>query len=280
MSEEITPIGQALKNRRIQKNLTLEEASDALRIQVKFLKALEDEHWIELPARVYLEGFLNKYAEFLGLDGTELTDRLRKLSGEVDKPGFTHPKPVPEAVDDEPFFQIRMPLVLLGVVFLVLIAAYFVRRQGRPATAPSLALHQVDDTEVPLPSSSPVAIATAPAVTTHEGVVQAKDMVWLRIWLDGSVRFEGTLVNAETRKWNFQKQIRLRAGNISRVALTIDGTPLTLPSTPGPMEILWPAPDDIQDTANPAARFVARPVVSRPPKLPPVVPSTTTVPVP
>ena len=90
-------IGQSLRNRRLQNNKTIEDVADATRIQAKFLKALEEERWAELPARVFLDGFLVKYAEFLGLDGQDLLRQLRQQLGQTDKPAFTNPEPVPEA---------------------------------------------------------------------------------------------------------------------------------------------------------------------------------------
>ncbi len=87
-------IGQSLRNRRLQNNKTIEDVADATRIQAKFLKALEEERWAELPARVFLDGFLVKYAEFLGLDGKDLLRQLRQQLGQTDKPAFTNPEPV------------------------------------------------------------------------------------------------------------------------------------------------------------------------------------------
>ncbi len=66
-----TGLGESLRNRRRQKNYTLEMVSQETRISTRFLRALEEEKWQEFPAKVYMEGFLKKYAQFLALDGDD-----------------------------------------------------------------------------------------------------------------------------------------------------------------------------------------------------------------
>jgi cytoskeleton protein RodZ len=62
-------IGDALREARTRRQLTLRDAQEATRIRLKHLAALEDERFDELPEEVYVKGFLRAYADYLGLDG-------------------------------------------------------------------------------------------------------------------------------------------------------------------------------------------------------------------
>jgi cytoskeleton protein RodZ len=51
-------LGSTLREARTRQGLELRDAAEATRIRVKFLAALEDERFGELPAEVYARAFL------------------------------------------------------------------------------------------------------------------------------------------------------------------------------------------------------------------------------
>ena len=63
---------QRLKEARIQKKLTLEEAAVATKIKAQFLEAIERGAYNELPSPAYARGFVRNYAEFLGLPKAQI----------------------------------------------------------------------------------------------------------------------------------------------------------------------------------------------------------------
>jgi len=69
-------IGEALRAARDARGLSLEEAAQDTRISLRFLEALEDEQFDELPAPVYVRGFTRSYANYLGIDPQPLIDEL------------------------------------------------------------------------------------------------------------------------------------------------------------------------------------------------------------
>src|SRR3712207_9493670 len=62
---------------RKQRGLTLDEAEQATKIRKRYLDGLEREDFGVLPDAVYARGFLKTYANYLGLDGDELSEELR-----------------------------------------------------------------------------------------------------------------------------------------------------------------------------------------------------------
>lgn len=67
--------GEYLTRERTLRNIALEEMSQRTRISMKVLQALEQGDWEELPADVYVRGFLRTYARYLGLDENEVLMR-------------------------------------------------------------------------------------------------------------------------------------------------------------------------------------------------------------
>lgn len=64
--------GRTLEQARIAAGLSLEEAAAATHISSRYLRALEEEDLVDLPAPVYARGFLRTYAQYLGLDPSTL----------------------------------------------------------------------------------------------------------------------------------------------------------------------------------------------------------------
>ena len=64
--------GSELKHVRQSRNIELKEVADNTNISKRYLLNIEEENFAELPARIYMKGFIVSYAKYLGLD-TEKT---------------------------------------------------------------------------------------------------------------------------------------------------------------------------------------------------------------
>jgi len=73
-------IGLTLRKARLARGLTLVQAAQAVHIKPRYLQALEEGRWEDLPSRAQGRGFLRLYAEFLGEDGEAL---LRQLDAQA-----------------------------------------------------------------------------------------------------------------------------------------------------------------------------------------------------
>lgn len=65
---EMLTVGKLLKNERERQELTLEDISDRTKINVKYIKAIEEERKDQFPGDLYYELFTKSYAEALGLE--------------------------------------------------------------------------------------------------------------------------------------------------------------------------------------------------------------------
>ncbi len=65
--------GALLRQKREQKGLTLQEVCEATRVSLVNLQAIEAADYAALPADTYTRGFIRIYADFLGLNGSEIT---------------------------------------------------------------------------------------------------------------------------------------------------------------------------------------------------------------
>lgn len=75
----IRELGQALRDARERKGVTLAEAQQATKIRQAFLQALEQENYSILPPPVYIRGFLKTYSNYLGLDAQSTVQAFDEL---------------------------------------------------------------------------------------------------------------------------------------------------------------------------------------------------------
>ena len=72
-----TPVGETLQLARERKGVDLFRAERDTKIRLRYLSALEDSAYEDLPSPVYTKGFLRNYAIYLGLDPDDLLERWR-----------------------------------------------------------------------------------------------------------------------------------------------------------------------------------------------------------
>jgi len=79
---EAISVGQQLKERRIERGLSLKDIEQATRIRGKYLVAIEAGSYTELPHDIYTKGFIQSYANHVGLDGAVIAQAYTAERGE------------------------------------------------------------------------------------------------------------------------------------------------------------------------------------------------------
>jgi cytoskeletal protein RodZ len=74
--------GDKLRKQREQRGIELDAISNTTKISTRMLRALEEEHFDQLPGGVFNKGFVRAYARHVGLDEQEaIADYLAALNG-------------------------------------------------------------------------------------------------------------------------------------------------------------------------------------------------------
>jgi len=72
--------GEKLRRQRERRGIALEAISNTTKISTRMLRALEEEHFDQLPGGVFNKGFVRAYARYVGLDEEEaISDYLEAL---------------------------------------------------------------------------------------------------------------------------------------------------------------------------------------------------------
>lgn len=205
-------IGEMLKAERARRGLSLEDVQAAIKINKRFIKALEDNDFAKMPTGVAARGFLKNYASFLGLDAKLMLARLNEKLG-AERPAPVPAAPPKKAPPDFPLKNIdlkkagmcALAAVLLLIMIFVLFSCSAGKRAGRikaevPAAVPSEYVERYLTLEV-----------------------RSVDRAWIQVDIDG-VPLSSEVVSAgERRIFTARDNITIKTGNAGGVRVIVNG---------------------------------------------------------
>ena len=119
--ESLRQLGQKIREARIANNLSLESVSGHIHIAVKILEAIEEGDPEKGPTPVFMRGLVRTYCQYLGIDKTDIVEKIEKLlkSAEKGEQQLKTLKPVFEIRESHPIRNILAVLVLVTVGYLL-----------------------------------------------------------------------------------------------------------------------------------------------------------------
>jgi transcriptional regulator with XRE-family HTH domain len=237
-ADAVSGIGDILRRRRLTLGLSLDEVHERIRVPVRFLEAIESDHFDTFGVAQYAKGFVRSYAQFLGLDPDPFVARIlvappREARSKLVAAGEVPIRPT------APRSPLRRALVWATVVFgaVVLAVGYIGYRQIRQFYQSSAAPSTADVTPG---LDSPAAPTAAPApgpglppqnVAADSGVriaLQADEVSWVSVTADGARVFDGFLRSGERRAWEAATSLGVTIGNAAAVRVHFNGRDLGL----------------------------------------------------
>jgi cytoskeleton protein RodZ len=258
--------GDSLKREREMRGVSLDEISTATRIPIRFLQAIENEQWDQLPGGVFNRGFVRAVAHYLGLDEEDIVAEYVMAVG--DRPS------VPVWTGRPPAVTSGMPRAAWIISALVIVALFagswftarrvFAWRSARRAAQtsdvtalsarPSLAVPGMPTNTIPVvspnetrtnsvarvetPSSemnsgpvtntaSPPTVPPIPAVPgPMELKVEAGKKTKVTVQADANRVFQGTMKAGENRIFTAKDQFEVSARDAGALLLELNGKAL------------------------------------------------------
>ncbi|MEC4741112.1 helix-turn-helix domain-containing protein [Limosilactobacillus sp. c10Ua_36] len=134
-NEQQIQIGKKLRDARQAKGYTLDDLQQLTKIQKRYLIAIEDEKFDELPGDFYVRAFIKQYADTVGLDGNEL---LKEFNEQLPKAKTEeYSDHISQAVETQAnrrktvsqgVSKVRqyMPTIIIACVIVIVLAAIWV----------------------------------------------------------------------------------------------------------------------------------------------------------
>lgn len=224
----LTELGDRLYQARQSQMLSLDEVAARTLIAPKVLGAIETGNLVELPELVYVRGFIRRFADALGLDGTEFASQfpISKLD-----------RPQPSNWRASPAAQLRplhLYMLYVGlVVFSISSLSHSMSPSRSDTPSPSAGSNTVEaksksatpqNNAAAKPQAKMVSAQTAPPKSQKVQVeITVTEASWISVTSDGKVAFEGMLSEGK-HTWEAKEQLTISAGNAGGILITHNGS--------------------------------------------------------
>lgn len=130
-------IGATLQSARTGAGLDIADLEAETKIRAKYLRALEQEDWDQLPGPTYVRSFLRTYADALGLDGRMLVEQYRLRHENLTDQDLQPISPVRRRAPRERRPGPPRGAVIAALVLLLIASLWWLGSRGADEPAPA-----------------------------------------------------------------------------------------------------------------------------------------------
>ena len=223
-------IGQELKRERELRGISLKEIADSTKINLRFLRALEEDRFDMLPEKFFTRGIIRTYANYLGLDEQSVLNtylesqqihKNQETPDEDKKSGMTE---MPDSPPKEKRISLLFALMVLIILALIVIMYFAFRKEDSPPPAPSQTqavpnqTQEIPITELPSPREEPE--------FKQEGLnieIMVHQETWLEIFVDQEMVDSGVKMPGDQLQFRALREFLFHIGNAGGITFTING---------------------------------------------------------
>ncbi len=222
-------VGQELKRARELKGIPLEEIAKTTKINLRFLRALEEDQLELLPGKFFTRGIIRSYAKFLGLDEKGLMEIFQAEHPE-------HASASHERSEETEETSVRTKQIfsysILGIFLTAVLVTFFVLLQDKgPESAPQEKAPVAAFMEEPQPQL-PV-VETEPALRELNLMLAFQQETWIQVYADDALILDTIQFPNQVFQFTAQDSIVLNVGNAGGFTFTINGLPCKPLGNPG-----------------------------------------------
>ena len=217
----MAPIGMELKRERELRGITLQEIADVTKINIRYLRDLEEDRLDNLPGTFFVKGIIRSFAKYIGLDENTILNSYYESEH--------HREQEQEQEEESQITQYTLPIkmkkILISIsLFLALMAVLTIiyifinqKPQGQ----------QVEETP-----SAPTIQETAPAPPTETPILEEeKELIldltfvmetWIQIYADGELVIEGLKFEGEKVQVIAKEELLIHTGNAGGFSVTLN----------------------------------------------------------
>ncbi|MEO0825819.1 MAG: RodZ domain-containing protein [Cyanobacteria bacterium J06639_16] len=275
--EQLREIGAYLHQTRKTMSKPIEDVAAEIFIRASLIRAIEEGDADALPEPIFIQGFIRRYGEALGLDGIALSKEFvvqpvgvtfavnqgnQGNHNQVETPVAAEPEPpnpapIPVVESVQPVRpSVKLPLIpiaIAGAAIVVVGGAIAViqnlgsqpsnptEANNTPGTNEASGDSQLSATEDTTDGTIEDESTTTPEAPPEAPVVVSVDLngdAWMRVIADGNSVYEGTLSQGTTETWTAEREIRITTGNAGAVSLSHNGGEANPAGAPGSVETL------------------------------------------
>lgn len=221
--KKMIPIGQDLKRERELRGISLEEIADATKINIRFLRALEEDQFDVLPGKFFTRGIIREYAKYLGLEEESVLNKYHDAliildqSEKQDKQALPPPSPMN--------IQNVVRLTAFGAAIIAVLIALFFIFKGEEAPAPIQPPppEKIVQKKAMTPSTEPErAEKTQQDIPELNINILFQQDTWIQVTADGEQIYEGIKLPGGKLQVIAREELVIDVGNAGGLTYTLN----------------------------------------------------------
>ncbi len=212
-----------LKRERELRGISLQEISDATKINIRYLRDLEDDRLDNLPGTFFIKGIIRSFAKYIGLDENTIlnsyyeSEQLREQEKEEQEEESQKTQYRLPIKTKRILFSISLFFVLMAVLTLIWYIFFYQKPQEQQAgETPS---KQTVQETTPIPSSE-----TQILEEEKELVIDFlfEMETWIQIYADGELVVDGLKLEGEKVHVTAKEDLLIHTGNAGGFSFTLN----------------------------------------------------------
>jgi len=216
-------VGQELKRERELRGISLKDIADSSKINMRFLRALEDDQLNILPGKFFTKSTIRTYSNYLGLDEKSILNlyyetihskeqELNQVNEKKEKNKILLPKKVKNI-----FYS-----VIIFIIFLIILSSlFFILQEKEPPLPPEKPITSIITSEkIALPPS------TLPALIEEEKElkleIQFHLKTWIQVYADGRLILNKNMEPGDHFNAKTLNEFRFNIGNAGGFSYNIN----------------------------------------------------------
>jgi cytoskeletal protein RodZ len=223
-------IGQELKRERELRGISLKEIADSTKINIRFLRALEEDRFDILPEKFFTRGIIRNYAKYLGLDEQSVLNtyqeglQFQESQGASDEDKKSKMRESPVSLPNKKKSLLFFTLTVLVLLALTIIL-YFVFRKEKnspPDTSKIQSVPQkIQEKPIILPPATEEEPENKQEDLTIEITVQLE--TWIEVFADEEMLDSGIKYPGDRLQFMARKEFLIHIGNAGGITFTLNG---------------------------------------------------------
>lgn len=244
-------VGETLKQRRLERNLSIDEVAEVTKIGVFFLQALESNEFKKLPKGAFPKMFVRSYARYLGLDDDKVVQMFYEQIAAAEAPAeMFAAASAPTSRNMKRSRHTVQAIAAVAILLALAVSAYLIYQaqeggavEGNSGSqaVPKPPPRWTPPEPAPPPPETPAAGAPSPEGTAGQPQssspadalgpsgfalkLQAHDYCWVRITRGETEQFDFILKPGDSFARDFDGEITMKLGNAGGVDLFLNGQP-------------------------------------------------------
>ncbi len=229
-------LGQELKRERELRGISLQEIADTTKINIRFLRALEEDHLDMLPEKFFTKGIIRTYAKHLGLDEENVLNlyiESLQMQQDYKMPGEEE-REQNEVLQSSP--KVKKKIWLFFWVFTFILALcitmIFILKKDKvllpenniPSAAQKIQGEPKQDPQLEsLVKPSEIQYKTKEIPDGLDLEIRVEQETWIEIYADQELQYSGIKPPGIVLQFRAKQEFLINLGNTGGITYTING---------------------------------------------------------